>query len=113
MGGTLVKNIDSLEVRCLPGDLIEKIDVDLSALETFDDAVKVKDLVGLPSDFEVLNQPNNLVVHVVEPQVEEEEVKEEEAEAAEEGEAKPEGEEKKEEESKEVVAKDADQKKEE
>lgn len=76
LGGTLVKNIDSLEVKCLPGDLIDKFDIDLSVLETFDDFIRVRDL-NLPSTLEIIYQPESLVAHVVEPRVEEEVVEEE------------------------------------
>ncbi len=89
LGGVLVKNIDTLEIKCLPGNLIEKIDVDLSVLETFSDAVKVKD-IKLPSDFEVLSLPEDLVVHAIEPQEEEEPEEEKEEGEAEEGEEKKE-----------------------
>lgn len=70
LGGTLVKNMESIEVRCLPGDLIEKIDIDLSVLRTFDDYIRVKD-VKLSSDFEVSNNPDDVIAHVMEPQAEE------------------------------------------
>ncbi len=32
LGGTLVKNYDSLPVRCLPGDLVEKIAINILAI---------------------------------------------------------------------------------
>ncbi len=45
MGGTLVQNLSQVTVECLPKDLVSSIDVDLSSLKTFEDLVKVKDLV--------------------------------------------------------------------
>ena len=45
MGGTLVQNLSQVVVECLPKDLVSSIDVDLSVLKTFDDLVKVKDLI--------------------------------------------------------------------
>lgn len=44
LGGILVKNIDEVEVGCLPADLPRQIDVDISVLETFEDHVYIKDL---------------------------------------------------------------------
>jgi len=44
-GGTLMHNISKVEVKCLPKDLVSHIDVDLSGLKTFDDTIKVKNLV--------------------------------------------------------------------
>ncbi len=89
LDGILVKNIDSIEIKCLPGSLIEKIEVNLSVLETFADAIRVKDL-KLPSDIEVINQLEDLVVHVIEPQKEEEPVSEGKEVEGEEGEEKKE-----------------------
>jgi len=31
LGGTLITNLDSLEVRCLPGDLLDYFEIDLAA----------------------------------------------------------------------------------
>jgi large subunit ribosomal protein L25 len=98
LGGTLVKNMESIEVKCLPGNLIEKIDIDLSSLNTFDDYVRVKD-VSLSSDFEIINHPEEVIVHVMAAEVEkepepkaeeaaEEEKKEDKATAEESGENK-------------------------
>lgn len=42
--GTLIKSLDELEVRCLPANLPHEIEVDLSALATFDDAITVASL---------------------------------------------------------------------
>lgn len=88
LGGTLIKNIESVHARCLPGDLVEKIDVDLSVLETFEDHVQIRDLV-LPKGIEVINNQTDAVANVIEPRAVEEEVVAEEA-------VEKEGEEKKE-----------------
>jgi large subunit ribosomal protein L25 len=73
LGGTLIKNFETLEVKCLPGDLLDKIDVDLSVLNTFDDTIKISDL-HLSADFEITKHLEDVVAHVMEPklQVEEE-----------------------------------------
>lgn len=44
-GGTLMRSIENVEVKCLPKDLVSHIDVDLTALKTFDDVIKIKDLI--------------------------------------------------------------------
>ena len=44
LGGTLVKNLSELEVECLPADLPHAIEVDISILNTFEDAVRVSKL---------------------------------------------------------------------
>ncbi|MCK5490890.1 MAG: 50S ribosomal protein L25 [Candidatus Pacebacteria bacterium] len=43
-GAVLVKSYDVLEIKCLPGNLIHFIEVDLSLLDKIDDNVKVGDL---------------------------------------------------------------------
>ncbi|MFH1427120.1 MAG: 50S ribosomal protein L25 [Patescibacteria group bacterium] len=87
LGAILVKNIDSVEVQCLPGDLIDKINVDISNLNNFDDAIKLKDL-NLPKGIELVSETNETVVNVMEQKeevVEEAPVEEEEKTAAEDG----------------------------
>jgi len=65
LGGTLVENIDKLPVRCLPGDLVSSIEVNVSALKTFEDHIYVKDL-NIPEGMEVLVE-DDLVVALVTP----------------------------------------------
>lgn len=43
-GGILVKNLDEVTVKCLPGDLPSEIKVDLTKIKTFDDRICIKDL---------------------------------------------------------------------
>ncbi len=100
MGGTLVKNLDSLEVKCLPGDLVDGIDVDLACLNNFHDTIRVSD-INLPQGMEAMIDANETVVNVAEPAKEEEKPEEEE-----EGEEK----EKKEDEGEKKDEKDADAK---
>ncbi|MEA3398573.1 MAG: 50S ribosomal protein L25 [Patescibacteria group bacterium] len=85
LGGNLIKNIESVSAKCLPGDLTENIDVDISALNTFEDSIKVKDL-KIPENVELLVQGNELVAHVMELKIEEEEVEAATAEEEEPGE---------------------------
>jgi len=71
LGGVLVKNMDEIEVRCLPGDLPSKIEVDISRLKNFDDYIYVKDL-PVSNKVELLVDPENVVAMVSEPRSEEE-----------------------------------------
>lgn len=69
--GTLVTNLDTINVKCYPQDLVSEIAVDLSALKTFDDHIFVKDLV-VPAKMELLDNPKEVVAGVVPPRTEEE-----------------------------------------
>lgn len=71
LGGTLVKNMDTVEVKCLPGDLVSHIDVDISKLEIFDQFIRLHDLV-LPPGITLAQETNEAVVGVVETKIEEE-----------------------------------------
>ena len=74
--------LTGIEVEALPGDLPAGIEVDLSKLETLDDAVHVRDLVA-PKGVEVLSGPDEVVARVLPPS--RPEAEEPAAEAAEEG----------------------------
>ena len=43
--GILVHNLERLEVECLPGDLPERINVDIAMLKQIGDLIRVRDLV--------------------------------------------------------------------
>jgi len=66
LGGTFVKSLDKLPIRCLPGDLISHIDADISALATFEDHIYVKDL-GIPEALEILIEDDTVVALVAPP----------------------------------------------
>lgn len=87
LGGTLMHNMDELEVKCLPGDLIHNLEIDIAPIVDFNSFIRVKDL-NVPSTLEVLDAPEDVVVTAVPPRVEEE------PEVAEEGEGISEGEDK-------------------
>jgi large subunit ribosomal protein L25 len=74
MGGTLVKNIEEVTVECLPKDLVSSIEVGLANLKTFDDVVKVKDLV-LPAGIKVIAPAAEALVAKAIPALTEEEIK--------------------------------------
>lgn len=96
-GGIVVHNFDALEIECLPGDLMQKIEIDVSKLENVGDAIYVSD-IKLPEGVVFKHEPTDIVVHVVEPtkMVEETPVVAE-GEAAPVAEGEPKAEEKKEE----------------
>lgn len=82
--GVLVHGIASVEIECLPGDLIPALTVDLSILDEVDQAIYMGDLT-VPEAVQVRADPAELVVKVLPPRVVEEEVEEvEEVEEAEE-----------------------------
>jgi large subunit ribosomal protein L25 len=81
IGGLLVTNVEQLDVEALPRDLPERIEVDVSGLETIGDAIYVRDL-SLPESVTVFAEPDDVIVVVTlpaeEPEPEEEvEVEEE------------------------------------
>jgi large subunit ribosomal protein L25 len=78
LGGTLVRPLDTVNVRCAPKDLPSKLEVDLTNLKTFDDTFHVRDL-ELPTGVVVLEELERTLAVVAPPRVEEvTEVEEEE-----------------------------------
>ncbi|MBU3934497.1 50S ribosomal protein L25 [Patescibacteria group bacterium] len=73
MGGTLVKEIQEIEVKALPQNLPHDIKIDVSLLKTFEDEIFIKDL-KIPENVKVLKKPNEIVVKVVPPTKVEEEL---------------------------------------
>ena len=71
LGGILIKNMDEIEVKCLPGDLPPKIEVDISRIKNFEDYIYVKDL-PVSDKVELLADSENVVAMVTEPRSEEE-----------------------------------------
>ena len=96
--GTLVLYVDEVEVEALPGDLVDKIEVNAERLVEADQSISIKDLRYDKNKLEIKNDPETIVAKI-EVQKEEpvEEIKPEEAEegegvAAEEGGETEEGE---------------------
>jgi large subunit ribosomal protein L25 len=74
LGGVLVAGLNEIEVEALPGNLPDRISVDLGGLETFDDSLTVADLeVG--EGVTLITEPEEAIANVV-YQVEEEEPEE-------------------------------------
>ncbi|HAZ28987.1 MAG TPA: 50S ribosomal protein L25 [Candidatus Magasanikbacteria bacterium] len=70
LGGTLQKGVASVDVKCLPKDLVSSLVVDVSVLKTFTDFLYVKDLV-VPPGIEITSSLDELVVKVSAPLSEE------------------------------------------
>lgn len=94
LAGTLVQSLDEIRIKCLPADLPHEIEVDISSLNTFDDAITVGAL-KIPSGVEVLNDPEEIVATVAAPLTEEQLKKLEEGEQHDVSAIKTEAEEKK------------------
>lgn len=75
-----VTGIDELEVECLPQDLPERIDVDISDLAEIGDAIHVRDL-HISDKIKILADPDSMIVLITAPEIEEEEIIEEAVEA--------------------------------
>jgi large subunit ribosomal protein L25 len=64
-GGIVVHNFDTLEIECLPSDLIQHVDVDLSSLANIGDAITLGD-IKLPQGVVFTHSLEDMVVRVVE-----------------------------------------------
>ncbi len=67
-GGTLQQLLRSLEIKCLPLDIPDAVDIDVSNLNIHD-AIYVRDLPA--EKFEILNEPEQMVISVLAPRLEE------------------------------------------
>ena len=67
----LVHNLEELEVECLPADLPERIDVDISVLSRIGDGIRVRD-IKVSDKVRILENPDTMVAVATAPKVEEE-----------------------------------------
>jgi large subunit ribosomal protein L25 len=67
----LVKNLEQLEVECLPTDLPERIEVDISAMTKPGEGIRVRD-VQISDKVRILNDPDTMVAVATFAKVEEE-----------------------------------------
>jgi large subunit ribosomal protein L25 len=77
-GGTPFQPLAALSVECLPGDIPEAIEVDISGLAEDDASIYVRDL-AVPSGVTVLTDGDEMIVKIMPPTLQ----REEEEEAAE------------------------------
>lgn len=73
LAGTLVRNIQEINVKALPQQLPHEIRVNIDKLKTFEDNVLVKDLI-MPEGVKVLRNPEDIIAKVSPPQKVEEEL---------------------------------------
>ena len=73
LGAMILTNLESINAKCLPGDLVDGIEVDLDSLKTLEDSIYVRDL-AIPKGIELLTDPATVVVNVSRPRQEKEEV---------------------------------------
>lgn len=71
-GGVLEHLLRQVEIECLPGDLMDEIDVDVSALE-IGDHLSVGDIRLDSERYEIVTAPDIAIATVAAPRVEEEE----------------------------------------
>ncbi len=69
--GTLITNMDTISVKCLPNELVAELEVSLEPLETLEDTITVSD-IKVPGTYEVLSNPDDVVAKVMPPRSEEE-----------------------------------------
>jgi large subunit ribosomal protein L25 len=81
LGGVLEHHLWELQVECLPSDVPDAIEADISALEEIGTSLRVSDLVA-PEGVTILTSPEESVVAVQQPQARVEEVAAAEAEEA-------------------------------
>lgn len=70
-GGTLIKSLGTIEVRCLPANLPHAVDVSLGVLKTFDDVVTVGSIV-LPEGVVATGDAGTIIATVARPLTEDE-----------------------------------------
>jgi len=79
-GGILLRILDHVTIESLPQDLPAVLEVNVSTLESFDDALWVRDLV-VPANVKILTDGDELIAKIQRPRILEEEVVEAEEEA--------------------------------
>ena len=67
--GVLVKNIEKLEVECLPTDLPERISVDIAALAQIGNSIRVRDLATSDA-IRILNDEDETIAVATAPKTE-------------------------------------------
>ena len=76
----LLQELNSLSVECLPGEIPNRVDIDLTSLTGVGQAIHVKDII-LDKAGTILNNPEQLVVKISARRIEEVEEVEKEVEA--------------------------------
>lgn len=71
LGGTLIESKQTIEVECLPTDLPHELEVNIAALATFEDTLRVAD-INLPANVELISDREEVIASIQEPRSEEE-----------------------------------------
>ena len=79
-GNTLMQILNEIEIEALPVDLPEKVEIDISSLVEVDNKIIVSELNLDREKIEIKNDPEQVVIIIEAPRVEEEPVVEPEAE---------------------------------
>jgi large subunit ribosomal protein L25 len=74
--GIIAQVLHSVEIECLPDDLVSQIEFDISTIETTDDSITVADLAA-PEGITILTDPETLIARFEYTPVAEEEEEEE------------------------------------
>jgi large subunit ribosomal protein L25 len=61
--GVLIHNLDSIQIECLPGDLIDSVSIDLTRLDKVGDVIHVSDL-KVPETVKLMLEPEVTVARV-------------------------------------------------
>lgn len=61
--GIMIQGINSFEVECLPGDLVESLEIDLSQLTEVDQMITVADL-QVPEGIHILTSADEMIVRI-------------------------------------------------
>jgi large subunit ribosomal protein L25 len=59
--GVVITELDEIEVECLPQDLVDRLIVDVTGLESIGDTIYVRDLT-VPEGLTILNDPGEVLV---------------------------------------------------
>ena len=76
LGGTLIQNMQSINVEALPLNVPEKITVDITSIEDFETAIHISD-ISVEGDISITNPSDALVARVAPPRIELEPVSDE------------------------------------
>lgn len=68
----LIQQLDEVEIECLPGDIPESIEVDVSGLD-FDSPIFISDLeVAKNEDIDIFRELDDVIANLIEPTMEDE-----------------------------------------
>lgn len=72
LGGIFISNLSEIFVECLPNDLVDHIDVDISNMKELGDMIHLQEIV-LPKGIELEHESNEVICTIEEPKKVEEE----------------------------------------